>query len=224
VDTVRSECSKEMRAVVEDSQARLEEELVSMQQRLVAELRAETTAAFNRESAAIAALDEQLWITDQRLGQRIDELSHLHIRDRAAGSKTVSRIFSFSTDIPEDSLGSALDRSASLREPVTSEERERRPRSGLFAAAHQAARLLEASRDDEELLHSRPTFGQNPRQDEKGSSIFQSARKSKGSLASHRRAAGSDAGSPRAKGKSSGGGILSMACKAAEAFAESVDM
>eukprot|EP00929_Paragymnodinium_shiwhaense_P101878 TRINITY_DN65073_c0_g1_i1.p1 TRINITY_DN65073_c0_g1~~TRINITY_DN65073_c0_g1_i1.p1 ORF type:complete len:443 (+),score=114.47 TRINITY_DN65073_c0_g1_i1:99-1427(+) len=42
----------------------------------VAELRAEVTAAFTSESAAIAALDEQLWLCDQRLGERIDDLVH----------------------------------------------------------------------------------------------------------------------------------------------------
>uniref|UniRef100_A0A7S0ZMK5 Uncharacterized protein n=1 Tax=Noctiluca scintillans TaxID=2966 RepID=A0A7S0ZMK5_NOCSC len=66
---------------VSDSEVRLGDALGSLQQRLVSELRAETTAAFRSEAAAVAALDEQIWLTDQRLGQRIDELLHLRIRD-----------------------------------------------------------------------------------------------------------------------------------------------
>jgi hypothetical protein len=43
--------------------------------RKIKELRAETHAAFRNEAAAVASLDEQLWLTDQRLGQRIDDLA-----------------------------------------------------------------------------------------------------------------------------------------------------
>merc|ERR1712232_851013 len=38
----------------------------------------EDTRHLKSEAAAIAALDEQLWLTDQRLGQRVDELQHAH--------------------------------------------------------------------------------------------------------------------------------------------------
>merc|ERR1712136_356522 len=69
------------RKQVSDSEVRLGDELGHLQQRLISELRAETTAAFRSEAAAVAALDEQIWLTDQRLGQRIDELLHLRIRD-----------------------------------------------------------------------------------------------------------------------------------------------
>lgn len=55
-------------------QGGMREELGLLQRRLGAELRAETRALFKTEQNAIAALDEQLWLTDQRLGQRIDEL------------------------------------------------------------------------------------------------------------------------------------------------------
>lgn len=69
---------REFQRDLQDYQASLREELIALQKRLVAELRAETTAAFRSESASVAALDEQLWLTDQRLGQRIDELAHAH--------------------------------------------------------------------------------------------------------------------------------------------------
>jgi len=41
-----------------------------------AELKAELKSSMKQEQANLAALDEQLWLTDQRLGQRLDELCH----------------------------------------------------------------------------------------------------------------------------------------------------
>jgi len=84
LEAIRTDSKEDCKGQIDKSHARLGEDLVALQQRLVTELRAETTAALSRESAAIAALDEQLWITDQRLGQRIDELSHMHLRRAAA--------------------------------------------------------------------------------------------------------------------------------------------
>lgn len=81
LEEVQREIFKEMTRQVEASEVRLGEELGGLQQRLISELRAETTAAFRSEAAAVASLDEQIWLTDQRLGQRIDELLHLRIRD-----------------------------------------------------------------------------------------------------------------------------------------------
>jgi len=52
----------------------IREELLSINRKLGAELRAEARSLFKQEQNSIAALDEQLWLTDQRLGQRIDEL------------------------------------------------------------------------------------------------------------------------------------------------------
>eukprot|EP00927_Polykrikos_kofoidii_P040430 TRINITY_DN34566_c0_g1_i1.p1 TRINITY_DN34566_c0_g1~~TRINITY_DN34566_c0_g1_i1.p1 ORF type:complete len:640 (-),score=136.59 TRINITY_DN34566_c0_g1_i1:72-1991(-) len=75
---------RELKSHVDVSQGRLEAEITACQQRLFAQLRAETTASFRSEAAAVAALDEQLWLTDQRLGQRIDEVAHLHLRQHVA--------------------------------------------------------------------------------------------------------------------------------------------
>jgi len=66
----------EFRSQIAEAQVCLREELANIQQRLVADLTAETTRSINSANSSIAALDEQLWITDQRLGQRIDDLSH----------------------------------------------------------------------------------------------------------------------------------------------------
>merc|ERR1712232_1338208 len=52
----------------------LREEFSNSLKKLSAELRSETRALLKSEQNAIAALDEQLWLTDQRLGQRFDEL------------------------------------------------------------------------------------------------------------------------------------------------------
>lgn len=56
-----------LRKDVEDSQGRLSEDLAGLQRRLVAELRAETVAALQTESDAIARLDQRLFLLDQRL-------------------------------------------------------------------------------------------------------------------------------------------------------------
>lgn len=54
------------------------EDIALQQQKGAAELRLEMRQAIRGETAAIRALDEQLWLTDQRLGQRIDELAQMH--------------------------------------------------------------------------------------------------------------------------------------------------
>jgi len=73
--------------------------------------RGEITTAFKSEAAAVAALDEQLWLTDQRLGQRIDELVRSH-RD--------------SISVVERRIGNVLHNRLSRSEADTSEELRRR--------------------------------------------------------------------------------------------------
>ncbi|CAL1147783.1 unnamed protein product [Cladocopium goreaui] len=118
-------------------EARLSDDLVAMQQRLVSDLRAETTLALNRESAAIAALDEQLWITDQRLGQRIDDLEQVRVRER--GSAKNGRVLS-------SILSETLEETRDLEmEPTTTEAADRRAKrvsKGVLADAQLAARSM----------------------------------------------------------------------------------
>ncbi|CAE7269673.1 unnamed protein product [Symbiodinium natans] len=147
LDTLRQECHQDAKTCIQEAQVRLSEDVVALQQRLVAELRAETTAAINRESAALAALDEQLWITDQRLGQRIDDLAQSRLRERnASGVKGGRLLSSLITETFEDS-----DRT--LAEPVTPEASRRtaqRVSGGVLAAAQLAAKsLMEESRTPE---------------------------------------------------------------------------
>jgi hypothetical protein len=52
----------------------LREEFGNSLKKMSAELRSDTRALVKSEQNSIAALDEQLWLTDQRLGQRVDEL------------------------------------------------------------------------------------------------------------------------------------------------------
>ncbi|CAE7873567.1 unnamed protein product [Symbiodinium microadriaticum] len=135
LEVLRQECHQDAQSCVQEAQVRLSEDVVALQQRLVAELRAETTTALNRESAALAALDEQLWITDQRLGQRIDELAQSRLRERSASGVKGGRLLSsILTETFEDS-----DRTQA--EPVTPEASSRRaaqrisggePRPGFF--------------------------------------------------------------------------------------------
>jgi len=56
----------------------LEQELTAAQKKTSSELRLELRSSLRSEAAAVAALDEQLWLTDQRLGQRIEELWTYH--------------------------------------------------------------------------------------------------------------------------------------------------
>lgn len=57
-------------------QAALQKEIEAQQKRLVTDLRAEMKSGLRDDTSDLVALDEQLWSTDQRLGQRIDELAH----------------------------------------------------------------------------------------------------------------------------------------------------
>lgn len=90
----------------------LKAEVVAIQRRLVSELRAETTAAFRSEAAAVAALDEQLWLTDQRLGQRIDELARAH-RDTVTIIETCDA--GPAASLPAPSLPEQLPAGSTLR-------------------------------------------------------------------------------------------------------------
>lgn len=71
----------------------LRDELSATSRRLGAELRGELKATVKQEQTTIAALDEQLWLTDQRLGQRIDEIvqqsSH---RERISAAQTMAEL------------------------------------------------------------------------------------------------------------------------------------
>jgi len=74
VDEAKHEVIERLEACKES----MEQDLTAAQRRSAAELRVEVRTAIRNEAAAVAALDEQLWLTDQRLGQRIDELVHVH--------------------------------------------------------------------------------------------------------------------------------------------------
>lgn len=79
---------EDLRKALEACQAAVQEEPSSSQHRRAsAELRAEVRALAKSEQAAIAALYEQLWVTDNRLGRRIDELAQV-AGCSAAGSRT----------------------------------------------------------------------------------------------------------------------------------------
>mmetsp|Transcript_87535 Transcript_87535/g.138233 ORF Transcript_87535/g.138233 Transcript_87535/m.138233 type:complete len:628 (-) Transcript_87535:11-1894(-) len=87
---------------LEEWLSEVRQDVEASHKKLVADLRAETTAAFRSQSASFAALDEQVWLTDQRLGQRIDEVAQAsklvpyssqfaHERPLAGSSRTMSR-------------------------------------------------------------------------------------------------------------------------------------
>merc|ERR1712125_194037 len=62
------------RSAAESSLKQLREELRPEHRKLNGEFQAELRALRKQEESQLAALDEQLWLTDQRIGQRIDDL------------------------------------------------------------------------------------------------------------------------------------------------------
>lgn len=147
--------SRELRTQMEALQTQLSEQCIGMQQKVIAELRAETTAAFKSEAAAVAALDEQLWLTDQRLGQRIDELAHLHVRERAAIAERIAiakRAASLSPSAHGHARTSDSPESAQRASPDVHHNAGEN-----FSFSRQNQRLLrEASIDDSETYRQSP--------------------------------------------------------------------
>jgi len=74
-DDARTELAASQRRIEREWESRLEDGLSEVQRRLRAELKTESASLLRSESAAVTALDEQLWLADRRLQQRIDELT-----------------------------------------------------------------------------------------------------------------------------------------------------
>jgi len=207
LERLRKECHEDAKGYFQDVQVRLSDDLVAMQQRLVSDLRAETTLALNRESAAIAALDEQLWITDQRLGQRIDDLEQVRVRER--GSAKNGRVLS-------SILSETLEETRNMEmEPTTNEAADRRAKrvsKSVLADAQMAARsMMEECRTDDvhDVRDVRDVRGGLlPR---RGREVTTSTRRSF-----------EDEGLGRLRSTQLGGGALGMASKAADTFASRV--
>mmetsp|Transcript_68668 Transcript_68668/g.128110 ORF Transcript_68668/g.128110 Transcript_68668/m.128110 type:complete len:550 (-) Transcript_68668:97-1746(-) len=136
------ETKREMRRLVSEAQGRNEDELREMsrgQHRQISDLRVEISAAFKSEASAVAALDEQLWLTDQRLGQRIDELVHQVAGGDRAGRKVVMERMS-----EYNSIDAKLARSQ-----VTASRPSPASASGALAMAKVAgSALMEAGRSE----------------------------------------------------------------------------
>eukprot|EP00930_Biecheleria_cincta_P056971 TRINITY_DN4298_c1_g2_i2.p1 TRINITY_DN4298_c1_g2~~TRINITY_DN4298_c1_g2_i2.p1 ORF type:complete len:561 (-),score=116.13 TRINITY_DN4298_c1_g2_i2:577-2259(-) len=129
--TALAACRQETRSQLIAVEERLGEQQASLQQRLAAELRSETTATRNRESAAIAALDEQLWITDQRLGQRIDQLAHAaDVQVQLQGSKGFGGVFSSlvsdGTDVVSERVNAQIESPTVKAREEDEEEKDQR--------------------------------------------------------------------------------------------------
>merc|ERR550532_3759829 len=113
----------------------LREEFLSQLKKLGVELRAEIKASTKQEQISVAALDEQLWRTDQRLGQRIDELFQQGLTSRvAAVSQSAVDLASargersFPTALGE-MRSPRFSGNAELREPRSEPRPEPRPES-----------------------------------------------------------------------------------------------
>lgn len=81
---------EDMQCLFEKANRRLGDDLLAHQQRLISELRSETNMAFKSEAASVTALDEQMWLTDQRLGQRIDKVDQ-QTRECTASAENLLR-------------------------------------------------------------------------------------------------------------------------------------
>lgn len=134
--------NQRMSSEAEGLRSGLQDELASLQRQLGAELRAEARALLKQEQHSIAALDEQLWLTDQRLGQRIDELVQAQASNRAAVMAAASEAAAYSS-APHTPLNGA-----------------RRPNQHAAVASNKGGRLLAG------LATAKEAFGAYQRHDE----------------------------------------------------------
>jgi len=74
-------------------QARVERHIQAMQKQTAAEILAEVRGTLRSQAVSIANLDEQLWLTDQRLGQRIDAFWQARLAPLSAREESQSTSF-----------------------------------------------------------------------------------------------------------------------------------
>merc|ERR1711920_1111950 len=83
---------------IEIVQNSFRKELEQLHWRLSAELKVECRASIKQEQNNIMALDEQLWMTDQRLGQRIDELLKVVSRNEKVVAAVAADVWGWDND------------------------------------------------------------------------------------------------------------------------------
>jgi len=71
----QQECRQEIHAAI--GRMKMQPSLTQSQEQSIEDLRAEVAAAFREEAQTVAALDEQIWLTDRRLGHRIEALTDM---------------------------------------------------------------------------------------------------------------------------------------------------
>mmetsp|Transcript_44354 Transcript_44354/g.105013 ORF Transcript_44354/g.105013 Transcript_44354/m.105013 type:complete len:378 (+) Transcript_44354:94-1227(+) len=76
-DDCMQECRQRIQQALSSLEGQAGKQHASAQEKLIADLRAEIAVAFRDEAATVAALDEQIWMTDRRLGQRIEALTDI---------------------------------------------------------------------------------------------------------------------------------------------------
>lgn len=101
---------------MESWQVKVQEEFVSLQGKLVNDLRAEVRTALQSQAAAIKAMDEQLsivdeqlWQTDKRLRHRIDEVSHSLFAATVANASESISTRSFVPSVGDATLDNGSD-------------------------------------------------------------------------------------------------------------------
>merc|ERR1712217_155539 len=91
----------------------IHEDLAASQRQMAAELRAETQLWLTEHRHAIGSLDEQLWLTDQRLTGRIDELL-------AVAGRKLRAVHAVNTGVEASSRALELPTQVTDREPMGS--------------------------------------------------------------------------------------------------------
>ena len=116
-----SSLSRELSSEVAEGRERIREELLASQRKLTGEVR-EARSLFKEEQNAIAALDEQLWLTDQRLGQRIDEILQAQRGNRLAAAMADEAVASMEPIAIAESTGFRPSQAMARRVPCLLEK------------------------------------------------------------------------------------------------------
>eukprot|EP00933_Yihiella_yeosuensis_P029011 TRINITY_DN22750_c0_g1_i1.p1 TRINITY_DN22750_c0_g1~~TRINITY_DN22750_c0_g1_i1.p1 ORF type:complete len:1048 (+),score=226.39 TRINITY_DN22750_c0_g1_i1:382-3144(+) len=140
------ENQKVVEAELQKTRSTVEQDMSTLQRRASAELRIEVRTAIRNEAAAVAALDEQLWLTDQRLSQRIDEVEKMASSSRSSPPRKAAQVVMKPTTPVRYASGAARGLSAPSTQRVGS--------SAAAALAKRAADSVSDTSDTDLAQHS----------------------------------------------------------------------
>jgi hypothetical protein len=126
--------------------------LSTFQQRLTDDLHCKIGKALSEENAAIAALDEQLWITDQRLGQRIDEVAQAKVQDCPSSVEQLTR----------NGLGGGASSSSSSSSPAAAPRHSTKSATDILVTLPEVDERLQVSNTQEQGVEGAMSSMQSP--------------------------------------------------------------